>query len=364
MEKILNLKRTIMKRDWLLAVVVAIGFILLTIGIGYYSNLVIPGNVGLNARYLQEPATHLDFMSEWDGPHYLAIATNGYTNQALLTAFFPLYPLLIHLVIFVLYSPLISALVISWLSLIGAVYFYIKIIKQLISRDRLDIVMGVLLFLFFPTGVFLVATYTESLFALASLGALYFALKGRYLSAGAMTALATATHPNGVFVIALVALLLWEAKQKLWHIVAASALGTLGIISYATYLWLTKGRPLAFIHAQKSNHWLNGHYLTTLMNSVTVIDLIIYLLAIAATFYWWKRRKSFAIYSFIYVLLPLIGGNFAGFSRYTLMAFPIQLMLLDKFRQSRLAYPLIMIASTVLWSYFVIHYAAGYTGGS
>lgn len=363
MDRLRALRQSITKNDWALAFIIASFFILLTLFLGYYSNLVIPSNPAPSSHYLLEPSTHLDFMSEWDGPHYLSIAKHGYSNLAL-TAFFPLYPLLIRLVMYLISSPLISALIVSWLCLVGALFFYIKIIREVISKNKLDIIMGLLLFLFFPTGVFLVATYTESLFALSALGALYFGLKGRYLLAGLFTAMATATHPNGVFLIALIILLLWEAKLKIWQILLSAIIGCLGITSYIGYLWISKAKPLAFVSAQKGNHWLSRHYFTTIINSFTPIDLVVYLLAIVSSIYWWKRKKSFAIYSFLYVLLPIVGGNFSGYSRYALMAFPIQLMLLSKFRSSRLAYPVILMLSVVFWAYFVIHYAAGYTGGS
>jgi len=363
MQKFLSNIRKLGEKDWSLAFIIAICFILLTLFLGYYSNLVIPGNPDNSARYLLEPATHLDFMAEWDGPHYISIAQKAYTNNAL-TAFFPLYPLLIHLLLYVLSSPLISALIVSWLSLVGALFFYIKILKTLSFTKLTDIVMGVLLFLFFPTGVFLAATYTESLFALAALGAIYFALKNKYLWAGFFTALATATHPNGVFIIPLVMIILWETKQKIWHIIASAIIGSLGIIGYISYLWLTKAKPLDFVSAQKGSHWLSSHYLSTIINSITPIDLVVFALVIASIIYWWKRKKSFAIYSLLYALLPILGGNFSGYSRYVLMVFPVQFMLFKKFRTSRLGYPIILLISGVFWAYFVIHYAAGYTGGS
>lgn len=363
MQKHLSILRRLIAREWSLAIIITACFILLTLFLGYYSNLVVPGNPDHNARYLLEPSTHLDFMSEWDGPHYLSIAQKGYTDNAL-TAFFPLYPLLIHLLMYALSSPLISALIISWLCLVGAVFFYIKILKNMSFIELPDIVMGVLLFLFFPTGVFLAATYTESLFALAALGALYFAMKGKYLWAGLFTALATATHPSGLFIIPLMMLLLWEAKQKVRQILASAIIGCLGIIGYISYLWVSKGRPFAFVNAQKGSHWLSSHYFSTIVNSATPIDGIVFILAITSTVYWWSRKKSFAIYSLTYVLLPLLGGNFSGYSRYVLMAFPIQFMLLKKFQTSKLGYPLVLLISGIFWAYFVIHYAAGYTGGS
>jgi len=363
MDRVTRLAQKVYTKDWALSVLVGCCFILITLGLGYYSNLVIPGNPVSSARYLSEPATHLDFMSEWDGPHYLEIAQHGYVNNSL-TAFFPLYPLLIRGMMFIIPPPIISALIVSWLCLVGALYFYIKIIKEFVSKDKYVDLLGLMIFLFFPTAVFLVATYTEGLFALLSLSAIYAAIKHRYVIAGILAGLSTLTHPNGVFIVILIALLLWEARLKIWQILVSLVLGGMGILSYIIYLWRTKNKPLDFVHAQKGNNWLSGHYISTIINSLTAIDLLMYSLIILSVVYWWSRRKSLAIYSMLFVLLPLIGGNFAGYSRYSLMAFPLQLMLLDKFRSSRVLYPLVLVLSAILWSYFVIHYAAGYTGGS
>ena len=364
MEQLKAKLKYISEHNWLIAAVLTLGFVALALGLGYYSNKVIPPNPDPNSHYLAEPGTHLDFMSQWDGPHYLSIAQHGYSNRSL-TAFFPLYPLLIRLVMFVAGSPLISALVISWCCLFGAVYFYLKVIRTLFKENLNTALMGVLLFLLFPTGVFLAATYTESLFAFAALGAFYFALKGRYLLAGAFAAAASASHPEGVFISILVALLLWENKTRLWRIGVAAGEGLLGIAGFIAYLGIAKGHPLAFVSAQRGNHWLSGNYISTIVNSITPVSGILFFLVIIAAIYWWRRRRiSLAVYSLLFALIPLVGGNFAGFPRYVIMAFPLQFMFLQKFKRMSLAYSLILALSAIGWAYFVIHYAAGYTGGS
>ncbi len=364
MERLTLTFKKYIKQELILAALIGIGFILITLALGSYSNLVIPPNTDINARYLAEPGTHLDFMSEWDGPHYLEIAQHGYIPNQKLTAFFPLYPLLIRLVLFVVNSPIISALIVSWACLIGAIYFYLKILKTLFNSDINNKVMGVLLFIMFPTGVFLAATYTEALFAFGALAALYFALKGKYLWSGLFTAVATATHPTGVFILPLIALVLWEKKIKISKITASVALGCIGIVGYMSYLWYSRGNPLAFVNSQEHNHWLSSHYFSTIASSITAIDVILLILVIVSVIYWWKKKLSFAIYSLIFALLPFIGGNFAGYSRYVLMAFPLQFMLYSKTKRSNLAYSLVLALFTIGWAYFVIHYAAGYTGGS
>lgn len=362
MDRLVLLKHKIIKNDWLLALSLVICFILAALFIGYYSNLVIPGNSDPLARYSLEPATHLDFMSEWDGPHYLTIAQHGYRGDSL-TAFFPLYPLLIRIMMFVVRSPLISALLVSWAALVGAVYFYIRILRELISKNINDIILGLFLFLFFPTGIFLAATYTASLFAFLGLGALFYGLKGKLWPATIFTALATATHPEGIFLIPLVVLLLWEARLNIKKLLLSAILGLSGIVGYISYLWVTRGKPLDFVSAQRHSHWLSAHYFATISSSITAIDIVLFALVGVSVVYWWNKRKSLSVYSLLYFVLPLIGGNFAGYSRYTLMAFPLQFMLLDKYRRSKIAYPVIIVISTILWTYFVIHYAAGYTGG-
>lgn len=354
----------ITKHHYALAVLMATGFIALTLGLGHYSNLTIPGNQDSNARYTAEPSTHLDFMSEWDGPNYLHIAKYGYTNRSL-AAFFPLYPLLIRLLMFIVDSPLISALVVSWLSLTGALFFYFKILKDYLDESDTSTVMGLLLFLFFPTGVFLAATYSESLLAFLSLGAFYFATKKRYLIAGSLTGLATAAHPIGVMVIALVALLLWEVKAKIWQIALAIVIGSAGLIGYMSYLWVSMRQPLAFLSAQKHHiRWLSGQFIHPILITMTPITLALFALAIISVIYWWPRNRSLAVFGSLFVLLPLITANFDGYARYLLINFPIQFMLLNKFKRSTLGYAVVLMLATVGWAYFTIHYAAGYTGGS
>lgn len=362
MDALTAIKDKITRNYGLLALVIAACFIPVTLFLGYYSNRTIPLNPDLKARYTSEQTIPLRYMSNWDGPHYLHIAKHGYTDNAL-TAFFPLYPLLTRLVMFIASSPLYSALIISWACLAGAIYFYLKILAELVDKGLSERIMGVLLFILFPTGVFLVATYTESLTAFLFLGAFYFALKNRILASAVFSALATASHPDGIFVLPLVAVALWENKRRVKDIVLATFAGCGGIVAYIAYLWITKGQPLAFVHAQRKSNWLSSNYLHTFANSLTYLDVILFILAILAVRYWWERRKSLAIFSLLFVLLPLIGGNFAGYSRYSLLNFPVQMMLYMSFRRSRLAYPLIIAVTAISWAFFTIHYAAGYTGG-
>ena len=130
------------------------------------------------------------------------------------------------------------------------------------------------------------------------------------------------------------------------------------------YLWVVQGKPLAFIGGQRQTHWLSGNYISAIAGSVTFVSLLLFVLVLISVIYWWRKRLSFAVYNLLYLLTPILGGNFAGYGRYILTAFPLQFMLLQRFKRSTLGYSLILVSSAILWAYFVIHYAAGYTGGS
>jgi hypothetical protein len=182
------------------------------------------------------------------------------------------------------------------------------------------------------------------------------------LVAGLLTSLATLTHINGVFLVLLTSLILIEEKEKLKNVAISFVIGCLGIISYMIYLWSKYHNPFEFIAAQHDHGWLR-HSILGQLGSFSVVDYILAITIIVSIIYWWRRRKSFAIYSFFYLLIPIIGGQFGGYPRYALMAFPIQFMLYDFFRNKQLAYQIMLIIFSISWAYFMLEFAAGYIVG-
>jgi hypothetical protein len=351
----------IVRQDLLLAIVVALAVIVVGVSFGWENNKVVPVNAAASARYTQEAGKSLSFMANWDGPDYLTIAQHGYTfaGQA---SFFPLYPLAVHVIDLIIGSPLYSGLLVAWASLVGAVCFYLKIIKQLFKiTDNLEALRGALLFVLFPTGVFLLATYTESLFAFLALGALYYALEKRYLPAALFAMLSTATHVNGLFVLVLVALVLWEQKEKLTKILATLVIGSLGLVAYMIFLQVHFNNALAFVSAQKSHGWLQYGY-ADFATEIASLNGLFLLFVLTAVVYWWRRRKSFSVYSLLYVGIALLGG-LGGFGRYALMVFPLQFMFYDYFRDKKLGYAVVIAIFSIFWTYFTLQYAGGYSGG-
>ncbi len=354
---------TIVKKDLLLSILVAFIVIIFGVFLGWENNKVVPLNTNPIVHYRAEGQTGLNFMSNWDGPDYLQIVATGYTSASQ-TNFFPLYPIVVRAINWVLHSRLYSALLVSWVAFIGAIYFYLKIIKQLSNgQDNREALRGVLLFVLFPTGVFLLATYTESLFAMLALGAIFYALQKRYLPAALLTMLATATHVNGLFLLVLIPMLLFEQREKLSKILVSLLIGAGGILSYMAYLAIRFKNPFAFITAQRAHGWLRNGYANHLLTTLNIFNLAAIILLILSILYWRNRRKSFALYSFFYLCIPFIGGQFGGFNRYVLMAFPVQIMLYERFKKSSIAYTAVIAIFVALWSYFMLQYAGGYVGG-
>jgi hypothetical protein len=357
-----KLYKTIVKRDIFLAVLVVAVVVLTGLFLGWENNKIIPLNPDQLAHYTGEPSNPLKYLSNWDGPIYLRIASHGYTDIED-TGFFPFYPLVVSFVDQIVRSTLVSALIVSWASLVGAVYFYLKILKKIFNiHDNLEALKGVYFFILFPPAVVLIATYTESLFALLALGAIYFALNKKYLPAALLVMLSTATHIYGLFVLVLVAQILYEEKERLSKVILGAAIGVIGLVSYMLFLLDSYRNPLEFITAQKTNGWLHGGYFHRIVSQFSFFDLGVAILLLISIYYWWSRRKSFSVYSFLYLLIPILGGQFGGFSRYAIMVFPFQFMLFERIRGSKLLYPLSIGVLSIFWGYVLLQFAGGYTG--
>jgi Gpi18-like mannosyltransferase len=361
--KYLKVKRFILKHDFYLAIVIAAAVIFLGVIFGWYNNKVVLPNPSITAHYVQEQTNPLSFMSNWDGPDYINIEQNGYSSTAE-TNFFPLYPLLTRIVNSVISSPLISALAVAWFSFVGAIYFYLKLVKLLFKiNDNQEAILGLLPFIFFPTAIFFLATYTESLFAFLALGAIYWALKRQYKWSALMLLLLGLTNVTFALVLALVAMIMIEQRAKIRHLIGAMLVGVLGFLGYIYFLWAQFAKPLAFLTSQVKGHGWLEHGFGYIIASADPFNVIFIILLIISAIYWWKKRQSFAIYSLLFILIPLVGRQFGGFNRYVLMAFPLELMIYAYFKDKKVGYSLAMIVLVVSWTYFLLQYAGGYVGG-
>lgn len=360
---ILSLRDNLKKpRDLWLSVTVTISVIGAGFFLGWANNRKVPQLAYPGFHYTVEPHNPLSFMANWDAVDYISIARHGYTSLFWVN-WFPLYPLTIRAVDYVSPSPLVSAFVISWVAMVGALYFFIKIVRHLFKvRDRFEPLRALIFFVLFPTAVFLIAPFSESLLACLALAAIYAALQKKWLWAAPLALLCSATHITGMFVVILVTLILLEEKVKLGRALATFAIGSLGLISYMCYLSVRYHDPLAFLHTQATYHDWTKYGFINLVTTISLANLIFIVLLVAAAVYWWGRRRSFSVYALLFLAIPLVGRQYGGFDRYTLMAFPIPWMLYVCLRDRKYLYPLATTLTGVGWTYILLRYAGGYIG--
>ena len=197
-------------------------------------------------------------LAQFDAVYYLTIADRGYDAAGVQgPAFFPLYPLATGLASGWGLSPgavLIASYAVSLASFAGALYLLHRLVElelgAALARPAL------LLLAFFPAAEFYSAPYTESLFLLLSVGAVYAARTGRWAWAGALGMLASASRVPGLaLVVPLVLLYLYPpgsaGRRRVGADVLWLALVPLGLVAYAAYLHVEFDDALLFLDAQR-----------------------------------------------------------------------------------------------------------------
>ena len=186
------------------------------------------------AGWLVEP------FRNWDGTWYATIADQGYnTSQTANAAFWPLYPWLMNLGSQLTgWTPETIGYLISNIAFFFALYFLYRLVTLDFNVAVAQRSMWALAL--FPTAFFFTAVYTESLFLLLLVAALYYARKGEWLVAGIVGLLGALTRSAGVMILAPFAVLFiqqygWSIKR--WFPRAfAAALPALGPIIFGWHL--------------------------------------------------------------------------------------------------------------------------------
>ncbi len=166
----------------------------------------VPGTEQYDTAHLTAPFSPFGDLlvgpaARWDSVWYLTIAKNGYgtAHSHAQAAFYPLYPMLMRVVGWIVGSPLLAGILVSLACFLGALVLLHRLAAlELGPRDARG---TVLLVAFFPTAFFFSAVYSESLFLLVTVGAFLAARSGRWAWAGALGALAALTRNTGVLLL-------------------------------------------------------------------------------------------------------------------------------------------------------------------
>lgn len=216
-------------------------------------------------RYLVQP------LANWDGIWYTWIAERGYDAHPATTAYWPLYPGLLFALHQVTGSNVaLLGLIVSNLAFLGA----LCLLYRLVQLDYGEAVAGrtVWLLALFPTAFFFSAVYTESLFLLLTVAAVYCGRTERWGRAALVGVLAGLTRNTGVLLLVPLGLLLVQSRgghpRRWWRQglqLGAIALAPLLFLAYVGLIWGDPRLPLA---AQSAPQW--GRYQT--LPWVTILD--------------------------------------------------------------------------------------------
>lgn len=200
-----------------------------------------------------QPAIDLQAFAWWDGEWYLKIATQGYEyiddGQQHSVAFFPLFPLLINLLMRVGISPELAGVAIANSAFLGAAILLYRWMKECHGIGAAKWSTAVLVWC--PYSLYGTVIYTEGLFFLLTIITLHTFEKKEYLKMSFFGILATATRGPGIAAIPAFLFVSWRENRRKIAYCCSLAIAT-GLLLYSLYCWWQFGDPLAFIKVQSA----------------------------------------------------------------------------------------------------------------
>jgi Gpi18-like mannosyltransferase len=338
--------------------------------------------------HLRPPTnTVLDVLgSRWDTGFYLSVAEEGDKYEGVplpSVAFFPLLPLLMRVGMALGLDSLTAGVVIANLALLLATMFFYRLVEMEWGPNTAN--RTIWYFLIFPTSFFGSAIYSESLFVLFAIGALYLARRGMWESAGLLGIFAALSRFLGLLVAPLL-LVEWfmQRRQPLVRRPGAWALGAafvvpLGTLAYMAYLGQTFGDPLAFTHASAawgraaSSPWAmigdllarpeggwgaallgGGIHLANWMDFLFVAAFLAFGILLLM-----QKRWSEGVFVTLGALIPLFSGLLMSQRRYMWVLFPA-FVLLARWGEHPWGDRLLTVLFLVGLSLYTVLFANGY----
>ncbi len=320
----------------------------------------------------------------WDAAWYVSIARDGYfyrgTEEQSSVAFFPLFPVLMRIVSEAIPfvdradALIIAGMLVANLSFLLCLLLIYRLTKKLFSEHpQSDLIAKSATFslMLFPSSVFFVSPYSESVFLLMVLLSFYALEKGNWLLAGVFGALAAFGRLSGVTLVLPLAIEFLrrcrKTRKNLWQILYLGII-PLGLIAYMGYLNQHFGEPLAFLRAVSAPHWRQiprapwlsyieeVHSLLTHPNNAYYLEQVSYatLFIVLILLSFRVLPVGYAVYGLIGLLLPF-STNLVSIQRYVLAIFPGFMVLgyLSRYRLIRSALPplfgMLQGVSVVFW---------------
>jgi hypothetical protein len=303
----------------------------------------------------------LDLPARWDTGWYLSIATEGYRYMANMRAdfqqniaFFPAFPMSVRYLSVLFGRELLwTGVGISIVSFYLALVYFLRLARDLL-KDEERAVTAVTLLASYPFAVFFSAAYTEGLFLLTLMGAVYHFHNNELGRAAMWGFVCGLTRPNGALLSVVLALMAVTAPGARDHLrvpgtllkrlLAASAPGV-GMLVFSAFIYRLTGNP--FMWTMQNVAWgrvyrsldsivsdradfiaNNGLYAYASTQTTDMFYLMAVVLALVAVWPVYRRfGVAFAVFILITVLPPMSAGGLLSMGRVTSILFPVFLWL-------------------------------------
>jgi Gpi18-like mannosyltransferase len=329
----------------------------------------------------------------WDGFWYKEIVDTGYDNayppyspgddacslnsDTCLRnfAFFPMYPMLVKGLTILGVNSFVAGFLVSNVLFLGAILLLFKLAMSIFNDEKKAYLVAFAM-MFIPSAYVFAAYMTESTFVFLLILAYYFAFNKKWLLAGFVGMLLSATRNTGVFFGISYLLIFLEQNNFNWKLIfkdkkflIGMALIPLGLLFFMLYLKLTVGDPLAFVNVQV--YWrgpqasvnpilgfIKSFYVWIYeVNIYNHIYDIAYFFAFAGLFLLNLKKKWLPLSLstiLLWIVIPMTIGSTKALPRYAIVLFPFYLFLpfVLKNKLLKIAYFTVSIILMILFSIF------------
>jgi hypothetical protein len=302
---------------------------------------------------LPRPKNAVGYITEvlmsWDGKWYLEIVRNGYPHSIppnityeqpeARAAFFPVYPMLVRgLDTIAPGGDTIAALFVNFVLALVAVLLIGRLALR-VTDDVEVAARAMTLFAVFPGSFVLSFAYSEAALIALCAGCFLLLLDERWILAGLVGALATATRPNGVAIVVACAVASFLAirERRDWASLAAPLLSPIGFILFQTFLRYHTDESWAWFRVQREA-WREGTSFgaTAVRNTISflgdplasptdVLTVATLLAMLGALWCLWKRPLPLPMVAYVIVILALmlLPATVTARPRFLFAAFPL-----------------------------------------
>lgn len=331
--------------------------------VGMVAHAQLPTDYGKQISW--SPHLWLDLWGVWDSAWYMDIAQNGYSTEAFRAEFpeqtnfpfFPLYPLLMRGIGWVIGDPYLAGLLISNICLLLSAYLLYRLVEA--DSNRTMAKRAVKYLFIYPVSFILSGVFTESLYLCLSLLCFFWAKRQRWGLAGLVGMFLSATRPLGVLILLPLLVEYWQRPRVIseagrrygfddrprrlgWRCLWLG-LVPLGLLSFCVYNYHVTGDFLFFKTNQTAWDREFGNPLGVMWEALTVgvsepsfkklLEVAFGGITLVGLTAFYKRiGLAYWLLGMYSLLIPLSSG-IASQPRFTLVVFPVFVVLAQLGRQ-------------------------------